>query len=54
MGRRVALLGMLLGAAFGVCELACGQGAAQVQWRHDYNAPRKEAEAKGLPIFPEF
>jgi thioredoxin-like negative regulator of GroEL len=52
--RRVALLGMLLGAAFGVCDLARGQGAAEVQWRRDYNAARKEAEAKGLPIFLDF
>jgi thioredoxin-related protein/TolA-binding protein len=50
---RVAVL-MLLAAAFGVCELARGQGAADVQWRRDYNSARKEAEAKGLPIFLDF
>jgi thioredoxin-related protein/TolA-binding protein len=52
--RRVALLVLLLAAVSGVRELARGQGAVEVQWRHDYNAARKEAETKGLPIFLDF
>ncbi len=28
--------------------------AQEVQWRHDYNAARKEAEAKGLPLVIDF
>lgn len=52
--RRVALLGMVLAAAFGASRLAFAQGATEVQWRHEYNAARKEAETKGLPILLDF
>jgi len=52
--RQVALLVLLLTAALGAFGLAHGQGATDVQWRRDYNAARKEAEAKGLPIFLDF
>jgi thioredoxin-like negative regulator of GroEL len=47
-GRRAAL-GLLLAAAVG------GPAAAQeVRWRYDYNAARREAQEKALPLLLEF
>jgi tetratricopeptide (TPR) repeat protein len=52
--RRISLLLSLLAAAFAARALVRAQGAAEVNWRRDYNAARKEAEAKGLPILLDF
>jgi thioredoxin-related protein len=52
--RRVALLVLSLAAAFGFGNLIHAQAPVEVNWRHDYNAARKEAETKGLPIFLDF
>src|SRR5260370_15407072 len=51
--RRVAMFVLLLAAACGAPDLVRAQ-PPQVNWRHEYNAARKEAEAKGLPLLLDF
>jgi thioredoxin-like negative regulator of GroEL len=53
MTMRTTLTSCLLAglACLGLPSLAAAQ---EVQWRHDYNSARKEAEAKGLPLVLDF
>src|SRR5262249_42314666 len=46
------LLGLVLGTWYLV--LGSPAGAQEVKWRYDYNAARKEAGEKGLPLVLDF